>query len=61
MVKLSEEIINTSKVHQTNSHVCVWKANELKLKLSQSLAYAYVSQTKVNDMEFDTLMKISFK
>ena len=59
MVKLSEEITNTTKVHQTNSYVCVWKENEMKIKLSQS--FVYVSQTKVNDMEFDTFMKIPFK
>ena len=32
--------------------------NELKIKLSQSLC---LCQTKVNDVEFDTLMKIPFK
>ena len=56
MVKLDEEITDTTRVHQTNSYMRLQKANELKVKLLQSSV-----RIKVNDMEFDTLMKIPFK
>ena len=58
MVKFSEKITNATKVHQTNFYVCVWKGNRLKIKLS--LSHVCVSQIKVNDMQFDTFMKIPF-
>ena len=38
--------------------VCI-EGNGLKIILSSP--YVYVSQTKVNDMKFDTFMKIPFK
>ena len=41
VVKLNEEITNTTKVHYS--------------------LHVYVSQTKVNDIEFDILMKFPFK
>ena len=42
------------------SYMRLLKANKLKIKSSQSLCLCQ-SDFKVNDMEFDTLMKIPFK
>ena len=48
---------NTTNVHQMNSYVHVKEVN--KVKNNYRSPYVLVSQTRVNDMEFDTLMKFS--
>ena len=57
MVKLSEEMTNITKVYQ----VCVCIEGARIDNKNYHSPYVYVSQTIVNDMEFHTLMRISFK
>ena len=40
------EITNTTKVRQTTSYVRVYKANKLKIKLSQSLHFGQSANSK---------------